>query len=50
MATGMNATDDASLCEALGLEVVVVQGSERAMKVTDDTDFGRADALRALDE
>lgn len=50
LATGMNATDDAALCEALGLEVVVVPGSERAMKVTDDADFGRADALRALDE
>lgn len=50
LATGMSATDDAALCEALGLEVVVVPGSERAMKVTDDADFGRADALRALDE
>lgn len=39
------ATDDASLCEALGLPVVVVEGSERAMKITHDGDFERADAL-----
>jgi 2-C-methyl-D-erythritol 4-phosphate cytidylyltransferase len=39
------ATDDAALFERLGLPVVVVRGSERAMKITDEDDFARADAL-----
>lgn len=39
------ATDDAALCEALGFPVVVVRGSERAMKVTEEADFARAEAL-----
>ena len=43
-------TDDASVCEALGLPVVVVRGSERAMKVTDEADFARAEALFPLAE
>jgi len=50
LATGIDATDDAALCEQLGLEVVVVRGSERAMKVTDDADFARAEMLRGLGE
>lgn len=44
------ATDDASLCENLGHEVVVVRGSERAMKVTEESDFARAEALFPLPE
>ncbi len=44
------ATDDAGLCESLGHEVVVVRGSERAMKVTDEPDFARAEALFSLPE
>lgn len=44
------ATDDAALCENLGHDVVVVRGSERAMKVTDDSDFARAEALFPLPE
>jgi 2-C-methyl-D-erythritol 4-phosphate cytidylyltransferase len=44
------ATDDAALCERLGISVVVVRGSERAMKITDESDFARADALSALGE
>lgn len=44
------ATDDASLCEALGLPVHVVTGSERALKVTDEADFARADAFAPLPE
>ncbi len=44
------ATDDAALCERLGLEVRVVRGSERAMKVTEEADFARADALNAVPE
>lgn len=44
------ATDDAALCEALGYEVRVVRGSERAMKVTEEGDFARAEALEPLPE
>lgn len=46
---GINATDDAALCERLGLPVVVVPGSERAMKVTEERDFARADAIAGLE-
>jgi 2-C-methyl-D-erythritol 4-phosphate cytidylyltransferase len=42
------ATDDAALCERLGIPVVVVRGSERAMKITDESDFARADLLAGL--
>ncbi|WP_396225353.1 2-C-methyl-D-erythritol 4-phosphate cytidylyltransferase, partial [Gemmatimonas sp.] len=45
---GIGATDDAALCERLGFEVVVVRGSERGMKITEETDFARADALSLL--
>jgi len=45
---GVTATDDAALCERLGLEVVVVKGSERAMKVTEEGDFARAERLSTL--
>jgi 2-C-methyl-D-erythritol 4-phosphate cytidylyltransferase len=44
------ATDDAALFERLGLPVVVVRGSERALKVTDEIDFARAEALFSLPE
>lgn len=44
------ATDDAALCERLGIAVRVVRGSERAMKVTEAGDFARAEALAALRE
>jgi 2-C-methyl-D-erythritol 4-phosphate cytidylyltransferase len=44
------ATDDAALCERLGLPVRVVRGSERALKVTEEGDFGRAEALASLVE
>jgi len=44
----VSATDDAALCEQLGFPVVVVRGSERALKITDETDFARADALAPL--
>ena len=39
------ATDDAALCEVLGIEVRVVRGSERLMKITEEADFARAEAL-----
>jgi 2-C-methyl-D-erythritol 4-phosphate cytidylyltransferase len=42
---GVSATDDAGLCERLGIPVAVVAGSERTMKVTEETDFERIEAL-----
>ena len=45
---GESATDDAALLERLGLPVVVVRGSERGLKITDESDFLRADALSML--
>jgi len=45
---GESATDDAALLERLGLPVVVVRGSERALKITDESDFLRAEALSML--
>lgn len=39
------ATDDAALCERLGIAVAVVRGSERALKITDEDDFARAEAI-----
>lgn len=47
---GVTATDDAALCERLGLPVFVVRGSERALKVTEDGDFARVEALFPLPE
>ena len=44
----VTATDDAALVERLGLDVVVVRGSERAMKVTEEADFARAERLASL--
>lgn len=46
----VGATDDAALVERLGLPVMVVLGSERALKITTDADFPRAEALSALAE
>jgi 2-C-methyl-D-erythritol 4-phosphate cytidylyltransferase len=46
----ISATDDAGLCERLGIPVVIVRGSERAMKITEDADFERAEALFRLSE
>lgn len=47
---GIGATDDAALLERLGQTVVVVQGSERGLKITTEADFARADALSTLSE
>ncbi|HVZ49896.1 MAG TPA: 2-C-methyl-D-erythritol 4-phosphate cytidylyltransferase [Gemmatimonadaceae bacterium] len=49
VASGSEATDDAALCEAMGMEVVVVRGSERALKVTEEADFALAEALRGIE-
>lgn len=42
-ATGVQATDDAALVEALGHEVLVVEGDERALKVTTVEDLRRVE-------
>lgn len=39
------ATDCAALCERIGAPVRVVEGSERALKITTPDDFARAEAL-----
>ncbi len=44
-ATGAEATDDASLVEAAGGKVVVVDGSPRNIKITHPTDLAVAEAL-----
>jgi 2-C-methyl-D-erythritol 4-phosphate cytidylyltransferase len=44
------ATDDAALCEQIGLPVVVVRGSERAMKITEESDFALVEALSIFRE
>jgi 2-C-methyl-D-erythritol 4-phosphate cytidylyltransferase len=41
----IDASDDAALCERLEIPVTVVHGDERAMKVTEEADFARAEAL-----
>ncbi|MGI8497178.1 MAG: 2-C-methyl-D-erythritol 4-phosphate cytidylyltransferase [Gemmatimonadaceae bacterium] len=38
-------TDDAALCERLGFPVMMVRGTESALKITEESDFARADAL-----
>ena len=43
-------TDDASLCEQIGLPVMVVRGSERAVKITEEIDFSLAEALSIFRE
>jgi 2-C-methyl-D-erythritol 4-phosphate cytidylyltransferase len=47
---GAEATDDAGVFEAQGLPVVVVRGSERLLKVTEEGDFARAEAVSLLGE
>jgi len=46
----ISATDDAALCERLGVRVAVVRGSERALKITEEDDFARAEALARFSE
>lgn len=45
---GITATDDAALCEHFGYPVVIIPGSERAMKITTEADFARAEAMSML--
>jgi len=49
-AARITSTDDAALCERLGIDVRVVQGSERAFKITEEQDFERAEALARVSE
>jgi 2-C-methyl-D-erythritol 4-phosphate cytidylyltransferase len=49
-AAHVSATDDAALLERIGEPVFVVRGTERAMKITEEPDFARADALGMLTE
>jgi 2-C-methyl-D-erythritol 4-phosphate cytidylyltransferase len=46
----VKATDDTALCERLGIPIVVVPGSERAIKITTEADFALAEALSILRE
>jgi len=39
------AHDDAALCEHLNVQIVVVEGSERAAKITTESDFALVEAL-----
>ena len=41
-------TDDAALCTRYGYPVTMVRGSERAIKITTEADFARAEALSIL--
>lgn len=43
--TNTYATDCAALCETQGFEVVVVRGSEQAVKVTEEADFALVEAM-----
>lgn len=47
-AARVDATDDAALCERIGFPVTLVHGSERAMKITAESDFARAEALLGI--
>ena len=47
---GVSGSDDSVLCERLGFPVTVVPGSERALKITVESDFAVAEALASLDE
>lgn len=49
-AARLTATDDAALCERLGIPVSVVPGSERALKITTEEDFVRAEVLARMRE
>jgi 2-C-methyl-D-erythritol 4-phosphate cytidylyltransferase len=48
--TRVYATDCAALCEQQGFEVVVVRGSERAVKVTEEADFALVEAMTRVEK
>jgi 2-C-methyl-D-erythritol 4-phosphate cytidylyltransferase len=45
-----SAHDDAALCEHLDVQIVVVEGSERAAKITTESDFALVEALSIFRE
>jgi len=47
---GILATDDAELCQRLGFRCIGVPGSERAMKITSESDFTVAESLSNVRE
>jgi 2-C-methyl-D-erythritol 4-phosphate cytidylyltransferase len=49
-AVDRSAGDDAALCEHLDVEIVVVRGSERAAKITSESDFALVEALSIFRE
>ena len=46
-AAGRNLTDDVAVAEAAGIEVAIIEGTERNFKVTTEEDLARADSLVA---
>lgn len=50
MKDGVTASDDSALCERLGFPCVGVPGSERAVKITTESDFTLAESLSILGE
>lgn len=48
LAQRINSPDDAAICEGLGYKCVGVPGSERAIKITTESDFAVAEALSNL--
>ncbi len=48
MKDGVVASDDSALCERLGFHCVGVPGSERAVKITTESDFTLAESLSIL--
>ena len=49
-AVSRTAHDDAALCEHLDVPIVVVEGSERAAKITTESDFALVEALSIFRE
>jgi len=49
-AVDRSASDDAALCEHLDVQIVVVRGSERAAKITTESDFALVEALSIFRE
>lgn len=49
-AANRTASDDAALCEHLSVPIVVVRGSERATKITTESDFALVEALSIFRE
>ncbi len=48
-ATNLDATDDSAMIEAIGIKVKVIEGEERAMKITTPTDLVKALSFLGFD-